>query len=150
MIRGHRRQETPRTFLIKPSNVITSLNSIDYVVFPQAIKYIYWRVLLGVIRIMETDTICLNLIYINFNRVPNIDIVFIEFQHAWNYLLRSVFSWWSNHIWCFWRENVTLNIRLRRKGIFPLWTPAIRQPTKKYFPWFIELMSFYSIKLVTY
>ena len=43
------------TFLIKPSNVITSsrrlnLNdSIDYVVFPQAIKYIYWRVLLGVI-----------------------------------------------------------------------------------------------------
>ena len=43
------------TFLIKPSNVVTSsrrlnLNdSIDYVVFPQAIKYIYWRVLLGVI-----------------------------------------------------------------------------------------------------
>ena len=43
------------TFLIKPSNVITrsrrlNLNdSIDYVVFPQAIKYIYWRVLLGVI-----------------------------------------------------------------------------------------------------
>ena len=84
MIRGHRRQETSRTFLIKPSNVITSLNlndSIDYVVFPQAIKYIYWRVLLGVIRIMETDTICLNLIYSHFNRVLNIDIGFIEFQH---------------------------------------------------------------------
>lgn len=66
------------TFSIKPSTVITSsrrlnLNdSIDYVVFPQAIKYIYWRVLLGV---METDTICLNLIYIHFNRVLNIDIV---------------------------------------------------------------------------
>lgn len=43
------------TFFIKPSTVITSsrrlnLNdSIDYAVFPQAIKYIYWRVLLGVI-----------------------------------------------------------------------------------------------------
>lgn len=90
---------------------------------------------------METDTICLNLIYIHFNRVLNIDIVFIEFQHKWNYLLRSVFSWWRNYNWCFWRENVTLIIRLRRKGIFPLWTSAIRQPLKKYFPWFIELIN---------
>ena len=106
------------TFLIKPSNVITSsrrlnLNdSIDYVVFPQAIKYIYWRILLGVIRIMETDTICLNLIYSHFNRVLNIDIGFIEFQHKWNYLLRSGISWWRIYIWCFWRENVTLIISI--------------------------------------
>lgn len=74
------------TFLIKLSTAITSTrrlnlnDSIDCAVFPQAIKCIYWRVLLGVIRIMETDTICLNLIYIHFNRVLNIDIVFIEFQ----------------------------------------------------------------------
>ena len=144
------------TFLIKPSTVITSsrclnLNdSINWLCSFSASYKVYWRVLLGVIRIMETDTICLNLIYIYFNCVLNTGIVFIEFQHEWNYLLRSVFSWWSNYIWCFWPENVTRIIRLRRKGIFPLWTPAIRQPLKKYFPWFIELMTFYSIKLVTY